>query len=70
MALIVVMTVIMRVAVVPQSSRLMPVRFEWLYGLWITLALGVAALVFAVRFGGSSVDVPTSRERHGGETLH
>jgi hypothetical protein len=70
MALIVVMTVIMRVAIVPQSSRLLPVRFEWSYGLWITLALGIAALVFAVRFGGSRVDVSTSRERHGGETLH
>lgn len=70
MALIVVMTVIMRIAIVPQSSRLLPVRFEWLYGLWVTLGLGLAALFFAVRFGGSVVDVPTSRERRGGETLH
>lgn len=70
MALIVVMTVIMRIAIVPQSSRLLPVRFEWMYGLWVTLGLGLAALVFAVRFGGSAVDVPTSRERRGGEMLH
>jgi hypothetical protein len=70
MALIVVMTVIMRVTIVPQSSRLLPVRFEWSYGLWLTLALGIVALVFAARFGGSSVDMTTSRERRGGETLH
>jgi len=70
MALIVVMTVIMRITIVPQSSRLMPVRFEWSYGLWATLALGLAALVFAVIFGGSRIELPTSRSRHGGETLH
>jgi hypothetical protein len=70
MAFIVVMTVIMRIAIVPQSSRLMPVRFEWSYGLWMTLALGVSALVFAVRFGGSNVDISTSRGRNRGETLH
>lgn len=70
MALIVVMTVIMRVAVVPQSSRFLPVRFAWSYGLWVTLALGVVALVFSIRFGGSVVDVTTTRTRRGGETLH
>ncbi len=70
MALIVVMTVIMRIVVVPQSSRFVPVRFEWSYGLWITLALGVAALVFAARFGGSSVDMPSSRQRHKDATMH
>jgi len=70
MALIVVMTVIMRVTIVPQSSRLLPVRFEWSYGLWVTLALGIVALVFAVRFGGSSVDMSSTRTRRGGETLH
>jgi len=70
MALIVVMTMIMRIAIVPQSSRLLPVRFEWLYGLWVTLGLGVVALVLAVRFGGSVIDVPTSRARRGGEILH
>lgn len=70
MALIVVMTVIMRVAVVPQSSRFMPVRFEWSYGLWLTLFLGVFALIFALRFGGSIVDLPSSRARRGHETMH
>lgn len=70
MALIVVMTVIMRVVVVPQSSRFVPVRFEWSYGLWITLALGIAALLFAVRFGGSSVDMPSSQQRSADETMH
>lgn len=70
MALIVVMTVIMRIVVVPQSTRFMPVRFEWSYGLWVTLGLGVAALVCAVRFGGSSVDMPTSRVHRGPETMH
>ncbi len=70
MALIVVMTVIMRVAIMPQSSRYFPVQYEWLYGIWITLGLGLAALVLAVRFGGSGVDLPTSRRRRGHETVH
>ena len=70
MALIVVMTVVMRVAVMPQSSRIFPVRYEWLYGIWVTLGLGVAALVLAMRFGGSGIDLPTSRARRGHETVH
>lgn len=70
MATIVVMTVIMRIAVVPESSRFRPLRFEWAYGLYATLVLGVVALVLALRFGGSRVDMPTSRARRGDETLH
>lgn len=70
MATIVIMTVIMRVAVVPESSRLRPLRFEWSYGLYATLVLGIAALFCAVRFGGSAIDMPASRVRRGAETLH
>lgn len=70
MALIVVMTVIMRVVVVPQSSRFLPVRYEWSYGLWCTLALGLVALVLAIRFGGSRIDVPSTQTRPRDETVH
>jgi hypothetical protein len=70
MATIVIMTVIMRIAVVPESSRFRPMRFEWSYGLYATFVLGIAALLCAVRFGGSRVDLPTSQMRRGVETLH
>jgi hypothetical protein len=70
MATIVIMTVIMRIVVVPESSRFLPVRFEWSYGLYTTLVLGIAALICALRFGGSRVDVPSSRVRRSDEILH
>lgn len=70
MALIVVMTVIMRVVVVPQSSRFLPVRYEWSYGLWSTLLLGLVALVLAIRFGGSRIDLPSAQTRPRDETVH
>lgn len=70
MALIVVMTVVMRVVVVPKSSRFLPVRYEWSYGLWCTLALGLVALVLAIRFGGSLIDLPTAQARRRDETVH
>jgi hypothetical protein len=71
LALIVIMTVVVRVARVPESTRIRPVRFEWAYGIYATFALGLAALVAATRFGGRVDDVP-SREhrRRGDETLH
>jgi magnesium-transporting ATPase (P-type) len=70
MALIVIMTAIMRIIVVPQSSRFLPVRYEWSYGLWSTLVLGLVALVFAIRFGGSRIDMPSTQARRGAETVH
>ncbi|WP_235879841.1 hypothetical protein [Polyangium aurulentum] len=71
LALIVIMTVALRVARVPESSRIRPVRFEWAYGLHATFVLGLAALVAAVRFGGRVDDVPTQKHRRrGDETLH
>jgi hypothetical protein len=71
LALIVITTVAVRVARVPESTRIRPVRFEWAYGIYATLALGLAALVASSRFGGRVDDVP-SREhrRRGDETLH
>lgn len=71
LALIVITTVALRVARVPESTAIRPVRFEWAYGLHATLALGLAALVASLRFGGRLDDVP-SREhrRRGDETLH
>jgi len=67
---IVVMTVVVRMAFVPASSSLRPVRFEWAWGLYATAALGALAAALAARFGGSLDDVPTKQPRRGDETLH
>lgn len=70
LAAIVIMTVIMRVAVVPESTRNRPVRFEWAYGLHVTFVLGLLALGVATRFGGSAFDLPSKETRKGDEMLH
>jgi len=70
LAAIVIATVIVRVAVVPESTRLRPVRFTWAYGLHATFVLGLIALGVATRFGGSGVDLPSKEARPGDETLH
>jgi hypothetical protein len=70
LATIVIATVVLRVAVVPESSRLRPVRFQWAYGLYATFVLGLGALASAIRFGGRVDDVKTADARRGDETLH
>lgn len=70
LAVIVIATVILRVAVVPESSRFRPVRFEWAYGLHATFVLGLLALGVAARFGGRAFDLPSKEARKGDEMLH
>lgn len=70
LATIVIATVILRVSVVPESTRLRPVRFAWAYGLHATFALGLIALGFATRFGGRAFDMHGAQPRRGDETLH
>ncbi|WP_232379502.1 hypothetical protein [Polyangium fumosum] len=70
LAAIVIMTVIMRVAVVPESTRHRPVRFEWAYGLHVTFVLGLLALGIATRFGGRVDDMRSNEARKGDEMLH
>ncbi len=49
-----------------------PVRFEWGWGLYATLALGLIAVIAAVRFGGRIDDIKVARGAvaRRGETLH
>jgi hypothetical protein len=70
LAAIVITTVGVRLGFEPASSSLRPVRLEWAWGLYATGALGLAAFVAALGFGGRIDDVPTKRPRPGGETLH
>jgi len=70
LAIVVVATVVLRVAVVPESSRLRPVRFQWEYGLYATFVLGVVALAQAIGFGGRVDDSPAKEARRGDEMLH
>ncbi len=60
LATIVIATVILRVSVVPESTRLRPVRFEWTFGLYATFGLGLIALGVATRFGGRVDDLAAS----------
>ncbi|MDI3283195.1 hypothetical protein [Polyangium sp. 15x6] len=70
LAAIVIMTVIMRVAVVPESTRNLPRRFAWAYGLHVTFVLGLLALGVATRFGGRVDDLRSKEARKGDEMLH
>ncbi len=70
LAAMVLMTVVLRLALTPPPSPLVPRRFEWGWGLYASGLLAVAALVAGLRFGGSLVDMPTRQGRRGDETLH
>lgn len=70
LAIVVITTVILRLAVVPESTRLRPRRFEWTWGIYATLVLGLAALGLSTRFGGRLDDLDTSAHRRDEETLH
>jgi len=56
----------------PPHARYVPIRFDWGWGLYATLALGVIATVAAVRFGGRIDDIKVARGAVAGrgETLH
>jgi hypothetical protein len=70
LAAIVLTTVGVRLAIVPQSSALRPVRFAWGFGLYGSGLVAIAAMAMATRFGGRLDDVPTKQRRRGDETLH
>lgn len=56
----------------PPHTRYVPIRFEWGWGLYATLALGLIAVIAAVRFGGRIDDIKVARGAvaRRGETLH
>lgn len=53
LALIPLLTMILRLATTPRSSLYMPVRVEWGWGLYLSGAAGLAALLCAPLFGGA-----------------
>jgi hypothetical protein len=56
----------------PPHSRYYPVVFHWGAGLYASLALGIAATIVSVRFGGAIDDVTVARGKVAGSgaTLH
>jgi hypothetical protein len=56
----------------PPHARYVPIRFEWGWGLYATLILGLVATLAAVRFGGRIDDIKVARGAVAGrgETLH
>ncbi len=54
----------------PPRSSLIPLRFTWGYGILATLAVSVAAIPFAVRFGGKLDELATQHGTSKGQTLH
>lgn len=55
---IALVTVAVRIAFVPPSSGLVPVRYEWGWGLYACGAIAVIAIAAATRFGGDLKDLP------------
>jgi hypothetical protein len=70
LALIALMTVVMRVAVPPASNSFVPLRFTFRWGLYASGLVASIALAAAAKFGGSLDDIPTRARREGDETLH
>ena len=56
----------------PPHTRYVPIRFDWAWGLYATLILGLVATFAAVRFGGRIDDIKVARGvvAGRGETLH
>ncbi len=71
LAAMVFVTVVARLVLTPKSgvsaSLLCYVGGWWLYAAG---ALAIAAIIVAIRFGGSLADMPTQQPRQGDETLH
>jgi hypothetical protein len=66
---------LMLVLLTPDEPRLVPFRYEWAWGLYVSLALSAAGVAAALRLGGSApapdaasvAPVQTARARH---TVH
>jgi hypothetical protein len=70
LAATVLVTVVLRAVLVPDSHPLVPLRFRWGWGLYGAGFVALLASALALRFGGSAVDMPTQELRSGDETLH
>jgi len=67
--------VVMLVAMSPSGSRQVHFAYEWSWGLYLSLALSVAGVVGAARFGGPLRQAQpststTTRKPHDASTLH
>jgi hypothetical protein len=65
-----VIGVAVRLAVVPKPRGLVPLRFEWGWGLYATAVVGLVGLALAYWFGGRTDDMPSAEKRPEGSTLH
>jgi hypothetical protein len=54
----------------PHGAHGVPVQFTWEWGLYATLAISVAALPFALYFGGRVDDIPLRRGSSAGQVVH
>lgn len=54
----------------PPKSRLIPIVFTYGWPLWVTLALSLVAVAFAVRFGGRVDDIRVARGTSSGHDVH
>jgi hypothetical protein len=54
----------------PHGAHGVPVHFTWGWGLFATLALSIAAVAFAVFFGGGLVDIALRRGNSAGQVVH
>lgn len=54
----------------PPRGGLVPVRFDYALGFWLTAATAVVAMPWAVRFGGRLDDLPMPRGTSRGEMLN
>jgi hypothetical protein len=64
------MTVLVRVLIVPASTRFNPVAITWGSGLYLSAAVSLVALGLAFTFGGRIDVLTTQQKRAGTETLH
>jgi magnesium-transporting ATPase (P-type) len=70
MALMVLSSVALRLALPIPAQRLLPRRFHWGWGMYSAGFLSLIALFYAWKFGGNLSDMPSAEKRQGDETLH
>lgn len=70
LSVLVLLTVIVRIAAEPASPKFAPLRFSWGFGIYATFAAALLTLLVALRFGGRLDDLPTKQKRDGTEVLH
>jgi magnesium-transporting ATPase (P-type) len=70
LAVMVLMTVALRIGLLPEAGTLVPRSYQWGWGLYASGLLGACALGAALRFGGSPDSEPPPEQRQEDEPLH